>query len=581
MAGRIPQEFLDQLLSRVDLVELINARTPLRRAGHDFMACCPFHAEKTPSFSVSPRKQFYYCFGCGAHGNAIGFLMAYERLEFLDAVEDLARLAGLDMPKSRSNEGDSSRVLLEWLAQADRYFRQQLREHPTRQRAVDYLRQRGLTGQIAGVFGIGYAPPGWDALSQILRQAGATSEQIINAGLASCDERNRLRDRFRDRIIFPIRNQRGRIIAFGGRMLDAGVAPKYLNSPETPLFRKRLELYGLHEARTRTQRLQRLVVVEGYMDVVALAQHDIPYVVATLGTATSAEHIERLFRVVSDLVFCFDGDSAGRTAAWRALEVALPFLRDGRQMGFLFLPEGDDPDSLVRREGQIAFEQRLEQAMPLADYLFATLRARAHPDTLAGRARLAELARPLLEKLPEGHFRDLMTARLQQEAQLVTTRLRPPVPSRRPADRDHAQLTRTPLRKAVALLLHRPELAQQAALDNESALRNSREPGVRLLADLISTLRAHPELTAAALLERYRDTREGAILEQLAQWRLEGPEEAYRFEEEFADILDYLRRRADPMKQWLESLLQHGSPDALSPEEREALRNFGQSRKVE
>ncbi|HRY15806.1 MAG TPA: toprim domain-containing protein, partial [Candidatus Competibacteraceae bacterium] len=309
-------------------------------------------------------------------------------------------------------------------------------------------------------------------------------------------------------------------------------------------------------------------------------QHDIPYVVATLGTATSAEHIERLFRIVTDLVFCFDGDLAGRKAAWRALEAALPFLRDGRQIGFLFLPEGDDPDSLVRREGRMAFEQRLERAMPLADYLFAALRARAHPDTLAGRARLAELARPLLEKLPEGHFRDLMTARLQQEAQLVNTRLRP-LPSRRPADGDNAQLTRTPLRKAIALLLHRPELAQQATLDNDPALRNNQEPGVRLLADLISVLRAHPELTAAALLERYRDTREGAILERLAQWRLEGPEEAYRFEEEFADILDYLRRRADPMKQWLESLLQRGSPDALSPEEREALRNFSQSRKVE
>lgn len=583
MAGRIPQEFLDQVLSRVDLVEVINTRTPLRRAGHDFMACCPFHAEKTPSFSVSPRKQFYHCFGCGAHGNAIGFLMAYERLEFLDAVEELARLAGLEMPKTGGGESDLSRALLEWLAQADRYFRQQLREHPTRQRAVDYLRQRGLTGQIAGVFGIGYAPPGWENLSQTLRQAGATPEQLISAGLASRDERNRLRDRFRDRIIFPIRNQRGRTIAFGGRTLDADVNPKYLNSPETPLFHKRLELYGLHEARTRTQRLQRLVVVEGYMDVVALAQHEIPYAVATLGTATSAEHIERLFRVVADLVFCFDGDPAGRTAAWRALEAALPFLRDGRQIGFLFLPEGEDPDSLVRREGRTAFEQRLEQATPLADYLFAELRARAHPDTLAGRARLAELARPLLEKLPEGHFRDLMTARLQQEAQLVNTRLRPPAPAPQPVDNNNAQLTRTPLRKAIALLLYRPELAQQATLDDDPALRNSREPGIRLLADLVATLRAHPELTAAALLERYRDTREGAILERLAQWRLEAetPEAEYQFEAEFADILDYLRRRADPAKQWLETLLQRGMPNPLSREEREeALRNFGQFKKV-
>jgi len=583
MAGRIPQEFLDQLLSRVDLVEVINTRTPLRRAGHDFMACCPFHAEKTPSFSVSPRKQFYHCFGCGAHGNAIGFLMAYERLEFLDAVEELARLAGLEMPKTGSSDRGLSHALLEWLIQADRYFRQQLREHPTRQRAVDYLRQRGLTGQIAGAFGIGYAPPGWDTLSRNLRQNGASPEQIMSAGLASRDEKNRLRDRFRDRIIFPIRDYRGRIIAFGGRALGSDVNPKYLNSPETPLFHKRSELYGLYEARLRTQSLRRLVVVEGYMDVVALAQHDIPYAVATLGTATSAEHIERLFRVVTDLVFCFDGDAAGRTAGWRALEVALPFLRDGRQIGFLFLPEGEDPDSLVRHEGRAAFAQRLEQATPLADYLFAELRARANPDTLAGRARLAELARPLLEKLPEGHFRDLMAVRLRQEAQLVKTRLRPPAPSSRPVSSNNAQLTRTPLRKAIALLLYRPELAQQAALDGDPALQNSQEPGMRLLADLVATLRAHPELTAAALLERYRDTREGAILERLAQWRLEAetPEEEYRFEEEFADILGYLRRRTDPAKQWLETLLQREMPGSLSSEEREkALRNFNPSKRV-
>ncbi|HPF58773.1 MAG TPA: DNA primase [Candidatus Competibacteraceae bacterium] len=580
MAGRIPQEFLDQLLSRVDLVEVINTRVPLRRAGHDFMACCPFHAEKTPSFSVSPRKQFYHCFGCGAHGNAIGFLMAYERLEFLDAVEDLARLTGLEMPKISGDDGGLSHTLLEWLIQASRYFHQQLREHPTRQRAVDYLQRRGLTGQIANAFGIGYAPPGWDTLSRTLRQHGATPEQIMSAGLASCDEQNRLRDRFRDRIIFPIRDHRGRVIAFGGRALDGGVNPKYLNSPETPLFHKRSELYGLYEARSRIRHLQRLVVVEGYMDVVALAQHDIPYAVATLGTATSTGHIERLFRVVTDLVFCFDGDTAGRAAGWRALDVALPFLRDGRQIGFLFLPDGEDPDSLVRREGRAAFEQRLEQATSLADYLFAELRACANPGTLAGRARLAELARPLLEKLPEGHFRDLMTLRLQQEAQLVNTRLRPPARPSRPAD-SNAQLTRTPLRKAIALLLYRPELAQQAMLDDNPLLRDSREPGMRLLADLVATLRTSPKLTAAALLERYRGTREGAILEQLAQWRLEAPEEEYRFEEEFTDILDYLRRRADPAKQWLETLLQRGTPSALSKEEREVLRNFGQSRKVQ
>ena len=580
MAGRIPQEFLDRLLGRVDLVEIVNTRVPLRRAGREFMACCPFHAEKTPSFSVSPRKQFYHCFGCGAHGNAIGFLMAYERLEFPDAVEELARAAGLDLPQTPGGEsGPSLKPLLEWIARADRFFRQQLREHPLRQRAVDYLRQRGLTGQIANTFGIGYAPPGWENLTQALREAGASFDDLIAAGLTGRDEQGRPRDRFRDRIIFPIRDRRGRVIAFGGRALDGDTAPKYLNSPETPLFHKGSELYGLYEARAHNRQLQRLLVVEGYMDVVALAQHDIAYAVATLGTATTAEHVERLFRSVSDLVFCFDGDRAGRAAAWRALEVALPFLRDGRQAGFLFLPEGEDPDTLVRGEGRAAFERRLEHATPLADYLFAELRAQVDPDTLAGRARLAQLARPLLEKLPDGSFRDLMDERLRQEAQVANTRLRPPASTvASPADRN-LRLTRTPLRKAIALLLYRPELAQQAA-DDELALRDDGESGVKLLANLIAVLRANPQLTTAALLERYRDTREGAILERLAAWEPGVPEQDYRFEEEFGDILASLGRRDDLRERLPDILLRRGSPRALSVEEREAVGNLGKAKKV-
>ena len=581
MAGRIPQEFLDQVLGRVDLVEIVNARVPLRRAGREFMACCPFHAEKTPSFSVSPRKQFYHCFGCGAHGNAIGFLMAYERLEFPDAVEELARLAGLEMPQIRSGEsGFAFRPLLDLVARADHFFRQQLREHPNRQRAVEYLRQRGLTGQIAGTFGIGYAPPGWDNLSRTLREAGAAAQDLIDAGLINRDQQGRLRDRFRDRIIFPIRDRRGRVIAFGGRALDSDTIPKYLNSPETPLFHKGSELYGLYEARAHNRHLQRLVVVEGYMDVVALAQHGISHTVATLGTATTAEHVERIFRTVNDLVFCFDGDRAGRAAAWRALEVTLPFLRDGRQVGFLFLPEGEDPDTLVRREGQTAFERRLAQTTSLADYLFAELRTQADPNTLAGRARLAELARPLLEKLPEGHFRDLMEERLRQEAQVVSTRLRPPPStSASPADRN-LRLTRTPLRRAIALLLYRPELAQQAT-DDDLAFQGSDEPGVKLLTSVLAVLRANPQLTTAALLERYRDTPEGAILERLAAWEPEVPEHDFRFQQEFSDILLSLRRRDELRERLPEMLMRWGTPRALSAEEREEiLRNLRKTKKV-
>ncbi|MBK7541901.1 MAG: DNA primase [Candidatus Competibacteraceae bacterium] len=580
MAGRIPQEFLDQLLARTDLVEIVNSRVPLRRAGHEFMACCPFHAEKTPSFSVSPRKQFYHCFGCRAHGNAIGFLMAYERLDFIDTIEELARLAGLDLPPLQGGvQGPSIKPLLEWLAQAERFFRQQLREHPLRQRAVDYLRQRGLTGQIANTFGIGYAPPGWDHLSNALREAGATAEDLLAAGLASRDEHSRLRDRFRDRIIFPIRDRRGRVIAFGGRALDGATTPKYLNSPETPVFHKGSELYGLYEARHHNPHLRQLLVVEGYMDVVALAQHDISYAVATLGTATSAEHIERLFRVTGDLVFCFDGDRAGRTAAWRALEISLPFLRDGRQVGFLLLPEGEDPDSLVRGEGRAEFERRLQNATPLAEHLFAELRAQVAPDTLAGRARLAELARPLLGKLPDGTFRELMEARLRQEAQVSNTRLRPP-PSASSTAADHSlRLTRTPLRKAIALLLYKPELAQQP-LENNFALQDDGELGTKLLAELLALLRANPRLSTAALLERYRDTREGTILERLAAWEPEVPEQDYQFEREFSDILAALERRGDLRERLPDMLLQRGSPRALSPEERAAVGNLGKAKKV-
>ena len=577
MAGRIPQAFFDQLLGRVDIVEIIHSRVPLRRAGHEFMACCPFHAEKTPSFSVSPRKQFYHCFGCGSHGNAIGFLMAYERLEFLDAVEELAHLAGLDLPETTTSDSASAlptKRLLEWISQADHFFRQQLREHPLRQRAVDYLRQRGLTGQIANTFGIGYAPPGWENLGKALNGAGANSADLIAAGLVSMDEQGRARDRFRDRIIFPIRDRRGRAIGFGGRALDGDTTPKYLNSPETSLFHKGSELYGLYEARTQNRQLPRLLVVEGYMDVVALAQHEISYAVATLGTATTAEHIDRLFRTADDLVFCFDGDRAGRAAAWRALTVALPFLRDGRQADFLFLPDGEDPDSLVRAEGQAAFARRIQHSTPLADYLFDELRGQGDPNTLAGRARMAELARPLLEKLPEGHFRDLMQERLRKEAQLVNTRLRPPTPTAHLTEDHSLRLARTPVRRLIALLLYRPMLAQQTTVE-DLVLPDDNRPGMQLVANLLCALHSNPELTAAALLERHRDTPEGAILERLAAWKPQIPDEEYQFEQEFSDIVATLKRRDDLPDRLPDLLMGRGTARAFSTEEREEiLRNL-------
>lgn len=338
MAGKIPAHFIDELLNRVDIVDLINGRVPLKKAGRDYHACCPFHHEKTPSFTVSREKQFYHCFGCGAHNNAIGFLMEYDNLSFVDAVEELAAQIGLEIPRETGDDsGPDYRPLYETLEQAARFYQWQLRKHADADRAIGYLKQRGLTGDISADFGIGFAPPGWDNLIRQLGQDTKGLERLRLSGLISEPEQNKCYDRFRDRIMFPIRDHRGQTIAFGGRILDDS-KPKYLNSPETPVFHKGRALYGLFEARKALRKIERLLVVEGYMDVVALAQFGIRYAVATLGTATTDEHLERLFRTTSEVIFCFDGDRAGREAGWKALQTALPHMKDGREARFLFLP---------------------------------------------------------------------------------------------------------------------------------------------------------------------------------------------------------------------------------------------------
>jgi len=517
MASRIPQDFIDQLLNRIDIVELIDSRVSLQKKGRNYSACCPFHSEKTASFTVSPEKQFYHCFGCGAHGTAIGFLMEYERLEFRDAIEELARHIGLELPRDTfttvpAERSDQWRVL----SLAADYFRQQLRRHPQRQRAVDYLRGRGLDGSSAKTFGIGYAPPGWDNLLSALHTASINSEQLVQAGLAISKENGGAYDRFRDRIIFPIRDRRGRVIGFGGRALDDST-PKYLNSPETTLFHKGRELYGLFEAQQQQRQLERLLVVEGYMDVIALAQQGIPYAIATLGTATTDEHLERIFRLTRDLVFCFDGDKAGRTAAWRALQTTLPQLRDGRQVGFLFLPEGEDPDSLIRQEGAAGFQQRLANMLTLSDYFFEQLSRQVNMNSVDGLARLTELAKPLLEIIPPGAYRDLMRERLEKTVK-IPLRLTEPQPTKSAKTLNLAQVRRTLPRYAISLLLAHPRLAQQlGALDS---YRQIDMPGLPLLLELIEILKTNPHLTTASLLERYRDSDTGTILARLAQAEL-------------------------------------------------------------
>ena len=417
----IPNDFIQTLLARVDIVEVIDRSVPLKKAGANYAACCPFHSEKTPSFTVSPAKQFYHCFGCGAHGTAIGFLMEFGGKSFPDAIEELARDVGLEVPRTAAAADEAKRGQAQDLAgvllQAAKFYRVALKDAP---RAIDYLKQRGLTGAVAARFGIGYAPDDWQPLTGAF--ADYQDKALETAGLVITGDGGKRYDRFRDRIMFPIHDSSGRVVGFGGRVLDQA-EPKYLNSPETPLFAKGRELYGLFQARPAIRSAGKVVVVEGYMDVVALAQHGVEYAVATLGTATTPAHAQKLFRITDTVVFCFDGDEAGRRAAWRALENTLPVLVDGKQARFLFLPEGEDPDDAVRRRGKLAFEALVESAIPLSDFLLSELGRRSPPTSAEGRAALVASAKPLLGGLNAPVLAALLRRRLAQIAGLPEAEL--------------------------------------------------------------------------------------------------------------------------------------------------------------
>ena len=408
--ARLPQAFIDQVLDRTDIVDVVDRRVKLKKTGKNYSACCPFHQEKTPSFSVNPDKQFYYCFGCGAGGNALGFIMDYERLEFREAMEQLAHSAGMELPPDEEVGGapkiDTQKPLYEAMEKATKYYEQMLRQHPAREAVVSYLKRRGLSGEIARDFRLGFAPEGWNTLDTVFTTK-AEKQHAEKAGLLVRNDRDRVYDRFRHRVIFPIVNQRGKVIAMGGRVLGDD-KPKYLNSPETPLFSKSYELYGLHHIRQFAKNLERIVVVEGYMDVIALAQFGIHYAVATLGTSVGQPHLEALFRRVDQVIFCFDGDSAGRKAAFRGLEAALPMMEDGRQVRFLFLPEGEDPDTLIREKGEAHFEHLLDTATPLEDFLFKELGDGIDEATMEGKARLSKVIAPYISMIPEGVFKALL-----------------------------------------------------------------------------------------------------------------------------------------------------------------------------
>jgi len=524
VAGKIAKSFIDELLARANVVEIVERAVQLKRAGRDFQGLCPFHHEKTPSFTVSPDKQFYHCFGCGAHGSAIGFLMNHDGLGFVEAVEELASALGLEVQYEAGSAGPTAVAdhsgLYRVMDEAQRLYAKMLREHPARARAVDYLKGRGLTGEIAKRFGIGYAPPGWDTVCAALAHDSAARKLLVEAGLAvEKEDADRFYDRFRDRVMFPIRDRRGRCIAFGGRIIDAG-EPKYLNSPETPIFHKRHELYGLDQVLGRGKRPDKALIVEGYMDVVALAQFGVDNAVATLGTATTGDQIELLFRHVSEIVFCFDGDDAGRRAAWRALETVLPLLKEGRRAGFLFLPHGHDPDSLVRAQGPAVFGDK-ERVTALSTFLFDELAARADPSTIDGKAQLVALARPLIAKVPAGPLRQLLSQHLQTLSGARVRFADAPPPLRAPA----AAATRSgrsaragrhvarPEARLIELLVRRPSLAILAR--DLPALDVAASPDAALLVALLETLEHTPDMHVGALLERFRDGPHAAHLGDL------------------------------------------------------------------
>src|SRR5512138_2911812 len=532
--SRIPQHFIDELIARADIVELIGSRVPLKKQGKEFKACCPFHGEKTPSFTVVPDKQFYHCFGCGAHGTALGFLMEHDHLSFPEAVEELASRVGLEVPREAQQQGpraSATDALFNVLNQAREFYS---RELASSARAIEYFKKRGLTGETAARFALGYAPDAWDALLQHMGRSEAERARLLQVGLIIERERKAGQDgppgyydRFRDRVMFPIRDARGRTLGFGGRVLDKG-EPKYLNSPETELFHKGRELYGLYEARQASRTLTRILVVEGYMDVVRLHQAGVTYAVATLGTATTPEHLARIFRICSEVVFCFDGDRAGRAAAWRALENALSQVREGRQIRFLFLPEGHDPDSLVGEEGKDKFEERLERALPLSEYFLKHLSSQVDVETVDGRARFGQLAKPYLERIPPGLYRELLAdevakiVRMDRERFAKTIgvdelKAREPLkerPAQHGRPRTAATSRRNLVRQAIHLLVHYPEIADEAP--DVEGIAGLDRPGIPLLLELIHSLQERPCATTGALLERWRDRPDVEHLSKLA-----------------------------------------------------------------
>ena len=574
MAGRIPQGFIDDLLARADIVEVIDSYVPLRKAGKDHQALCPFHEEKTPSFTVSQNKQFYHCFGCGAGGTVITFIMEYNGLGFVEALEDLAGRYGLEIPREAGYQPASNQhdELYELLEQAAKFYQGQLHENDGR--AIDYLKKRGISGAVIKDYEIGYAPPGWKNLGNALGKSAAAKTRLVEAGMIVRRDTEGFYDRFRDRIMFPIRDQRGRMIGFGGRVLGEDI-PKYMNTPETPLFHKGRELYGLYHARQKNKQPERLYIVEGYMDVIALAQNGVVNAVATMGTAVTENHLEKLYRVADQIIFCFDGDEAGKKAAWRALEITVPQLREGRQALFNFMPEGDDPDSFIREHGAEQFRSD-KNIVPLSDFLLDSIKSRAGTSTREGRANFLDLIVPYLAKMPDSGLRVLLTQevagiaqidsegvhKLLQEHRSGATQRRPGLPRFRQQRERTADIS-----AIVSYILNKPELAM--LVEDTAELSGITVPGVEFLTELVTLVHSNPEITCAGIIEHWRGSRYEQRLNELASgFGLPG-DEHFDPEREFIDMVEKLK--LVKTRQSIEKITQ-SSPSELTEEAKTQLR---------
>lgn len=592
MAGLIPKDFIEDMIARTDIVDIIDSRVKLKKAGKNYQACCPFHNEKTPSFTVSQDKQFYHCFGCGAHGNSVSFLMEYDRLEFPEAIEELARFHGVEVPREQGSQPRKSGVGREQLdsdfalmEKAARFFQAQLRQHADSTKVIDYLKHRGLSGETVKHWEIGFAPPEWD---RVLRQFGNGQEQqkrqqqLLDLKLISANDNGKRFDFFRDRLMFPIRDKRGRVVGFGGRVF-AQDGPKYLNSPETRIFHKGSELYGFYQARQAHRHLDRVIVVEGYMDVVALAEHGIDYAVAALGTATTPDHIQMLVRATSDIICCYDGDRAGREAAWRAMENALPFLKDGVTMRFLFLPDGEDPDTMIQKVGKTAFEAELEKAQPLSKFLFDRLLQQHSIGSTEGKAALKAEAQPLIDAILGDNQRDMLNTELsrlcgeqdryQRERDIQRANQRPPQKQTNSYSAPKASIS--PVRAMLRLLLDEPSLAARLPHVDFSVLIESAIPGMGLLIDVHQYCSKNPNAHTGSVLEHYRNRPESAHLSKLLQqeFLIEASAVESVFKDSFKTLINW------HFEQRMEILMTKSRVQGLSAAEKQELNLLMQAKK--